>query len=961
MKITIETILSSLTIFGSFLFFVTQPASADVKTEPLLQTTDLNYIGAFRIPSGTFGCSDESRCAFYYAGRGLGYNSINDTLFIYGHVYNGWLAEVNIPALVNSSNINNLKTGTIRQNFIDVWNGTLGYLGPGGSPLGNGGVTGGVLVNGQRLVISQYAYYDAGYEAVLSHATVNANWESGLGFSGMKTVGPANASGVGQTAGYMAWIPFQWRSLMGGSALTGISNISIVTRTSLGPSAWVFDPNQIGVTNPVPATQVVGYPDGHWTLGDYSQANSYMGGSDTVAGVVWPTGSRTVLFFGRHGDTYCYGTGAECNDPADDSKGGHGYPYHARIWAYDANDLFAVKSGTKNPWDIVPYWVYNFEESLNGLIDATSFLLGASYDESSKRIYISADHGDGVMPLIHAFQVNVSTTPDTTPPTSPTTLTATAPSQSSISVSWTASTDNIGVTGYIVERCQGSGCSNFTQVGTPTASPFVDSGLTANTFYNYHVRAIDGAGNLSGWSNVVGATTQAPDTQAPTTPSNLSATAASFSTVNLTWTASTDNVGVTDYRVERCSGSGCANFVQIGTPTSNNYSDTGLSASTLYRYQVRAVDGANNNSTYSSIAQATTQTAPPVAYLQGAATTDTTTATFPGNNTAGNTIIAAISWGNNAAPTCSDSQGNTYTIVTNTYDSTNNQSLGVCYASNIKTGANTFTLNVGGASSTRILIHEYSGIASSSPVDVTKTNIANATTTANNVTSTAATTTQNNDLIFGAVMDDTGTTSITAGTNFTQRHSVNNKDLASQDFLQSTTGSIASTQTFGTAHRYLSHMVAFKTTATASSVTCNTVTTANFSQAAYNSYGAPFDAFQTSTNLINATCSPSDPHTIQATLGQTGDTTRIVYTKGYYYAGSAWTQYSGTCTGALNGDWCQGSVSAMITNPNISTASASAPAYFVGMTCSVQGGSWRCGCRDTSCTNFYWQIQGAGQ
>jgi len=144
-------------------------------------------------------------------------------------------------------------------------------------------------------------------------------------------------------------------------------------------------------------------------------------------------------------------------------------------------------------------------------------------------------------------------------------------------------------------------------------------------------------------------------------------------------------------------------------------------------------------------------------------------------------------------------------------------------------------------------------------------------------------------------------------------------------------------------------------------VLCITITPSNFSQAAYNSYGAPFDAFQTSTNLMNANCSSSDPHTIQATLGQTGDTTRIVYTKGYYYTGSAWTQYTGTCTGALNGDWCQGSVSATITNPNISTASASAPAYFVGMTCSVQGGSWRCGCRDTACTNFYWMIQGAGQ
>lgn len=141
---------------------------------------------------------------------------------------------------------------------------------------------------------------------------------------------------------------------------------------------------------------------------------------------------------------------------------------------------------------------------------------------------------------------------------------------------------------------------------------------------------------------------------------------------------------------------------------------------------------------------------------------------------------------------------------------------------------------------------------------------------------------------------------------------------------------------------------------------CNTVTPSNFSQSAYNAYGAPFDVFSSNTPLINAQCTSADPHTLQLTSGITGDTTRIVYTKGYYYANSLWNQYTGTCTGAQNGDWCQGSVSAMITNPNLSTASAANPTYLVGMTCSVQGGGWKCGCRDTTCSNFSWQVQGAG-
>ena len=65
------------------------------------------------------------------------------------------------------------------------------------------------------------------------------------------------------------------------------------------------------------------------------------------------------------------------------------------------------------------------------------------------------------------------------------------------------------------------------------------------------------------------------DTQAPTAPSGLGATAASSAQINLSWTASTDNVGVTGYRVERCQGAGCTSFAQIATPAGTTYSDSG--------------------------------------------------------------------------------------------------------------------------------------------------------------------------------------------------------------------------------------------------------------------------------------------------------------------------------------------------------------------------------------------------
>ena len=102
-------------------------------------------------------------------------------------------------------------------------------------------------------------------------------------------------------------------------------------------------------------------------------------------------------------------------------------------------------------------------------------------------------------------------------------------------------------------------------------------GCWPNTSYSYRVRAIDAAGNLSGYSNVSSATTAA-DTTPPTAPTGLTATAAGSSAINLSWTASTDNVGVTGYRVERCQGAGCSSFAQVGTPSGTTFADSGLLA-----------------------------------------------------------------------------------------------------------------------------------------------------------------------------------------------------------------------------------------------------------------------------------------------------------------------------------------------------------------------------------------------
>jgi fibronectin type 3 domain-containing protein len=194
--------------------------------------------------------------------------------------------------------------------------------------------------------------------------------------------------------------------------------------------------------------------------------------------------------------------------------------------------------------------------------------------------------------------------PDTTPPAAPTNLVTTVVSPAQINLSWTASTDNVGVTGYKVERCQGAACSNFAQIATPTATTLNDTGLTGSTSYSYRVRATDGAGNLSTYSAPATMATPAPTL---TAPSNLAATAASTTQINLTWSASTEAGGtISGYLVERCSGAGCSNFAQIATPGATTYNDTGVAPSTSYSYRLRATDASNNLSPYSNTASSTT-------------------------------------------------------------------------------------------------------------------------------------------------------------------------------------------------------------------------------------------------------------------------------------------------------------------------------------------------------------------
>lgn len=124
-------------------------------------------------------------------------------------------------------------------------------------------------------------------------------------------------------------------------------------------------------------------------------------------------------------------------------------------------------------------------------------------------------------------------------------------------------------------------------------------GLSSNTSYDVQISAYDAQGNESSLTSALTATTGSSDTEAPTAPSNLAVTGYSEFSATLSWTASTDNVGVTGYEVY-------VNGALNQTVTSTTASILGLSSNTVYEFYVRAKDAVPNYSDISNSVQVRT-------------------------------------------------------------------------------------------------------------------------------------------------------------------------------------------------------------------------------------------------------------------------------------------------------------------------------------------------------------------
>jgi chitodextrinase len=299
---------------------------------------------------------------------------------------------------------------------------------------------------------------------------------------------------------------------------------------------------------------------------------------------VVPTDSTGHTF-----DTQTYNFGADTTAPSA--------PGHLTAVKGTASNALSWTAASDNV-GVTAYDVYR-----NGVYLATTTAATTTYTDAtivSGQGYTYRVDARDLAGNVGTATVIVSGGTDKKPPTAPTGLTATSTSPTMVSLTWTASTDNNGVASYSILRG-----------GVPVASvpgstlSYQDSGLKPGTAYTYTAIAYDAFGNASAASTPATVTTQA-DTSPPTAPGTPTATSVTSTQVSLTWTASTDDVGVVRYDVLR-DGS------VVASVSGMSYIDATVAPGVTYSYAVRSYDAAGNNTT-SGTASITTLTTGSVFY-----------------------------------------------------------------------------------------------------------------------------------------------------------------------------------------------------------------------------------------------------------------------------------------------------------------------------------------------------------
>ncbi len=354
---------------------------ADATTNPLLHAGDVTYVGSFNLPSN------------YTAQevRGLGLSEDGNYLYVGAYTTTPSIGKVSIPSIGGTA------TSVVSLQSVSA-----------SISLDCGGERqeiAGILEKDGKVIISKKCFYvnnaSGGYTHLYSDTSLSS-------FSGITRMYPSGSAQY--TNGWMGHIPTEWQSLLGGSVFAGNSNMSIINQGSNGPTLFTFDPADVDGINPIPATPLMLYPysaDGTTNilniLPDSGVTSDYWTRSDQQnAGMIIPSGTRSALFFYRHGPTSCYGTG--CTDPCNPgAQAEHSYPYNRNIMAFDLNELVEVKNSQQAYHDVVPYeeWA---APNATGACDSY-YYSALAYDDATRMVYVARDLGCCATKVIDVYQV----------------------------------------------------------------------------------------------------------------------------------------------------------------------------------------------------------------------------------------------------------------------------------------------------------------------------------------------------------------------------------------------------------------------------------------------------------------------------------------------------------------------------------------------------------------------------
>lgn len=375
-----------------------------------LAISDLDYRGAFRLSSDTFGESNTN-----YAVGTLGFNPTNDSLFIAGHAQHNAIAEFAIPASIGTG-------GTVSdlpvvdaplQDFVAILDDA-----PTGNPDGIDRIDG-LYVDDGRLIVNAERWYDAAGTAKDTTLVLDADDLAG------DVGGYFELEGGVHAGGYMSDVPDEWRDVLGGPLLTGwAANTSIISRHSVGPSLFTFDPDDLdgdATVDPTVDTNVhmnFPYAGRRWITPDALDQNTTGASprwnflSTARFGFIAP-GTSTFVVVGHTGGVES-GIGYKITQDDGNLCGGYcayeADDYSNAYWLFDVNEILAADDVHLPRPYASGYWSVPFDAG------GQHAIIGGTFDPESATLYLALGNAGQVgtydrPPLILVYDVPTTAGP----------------------------------------------------------------------------------------------------------------------------------------------------------------------------------------------------------------------------------------------------------------------------------------------------------------------------------------------------------------------------------------------------------------------------------------------------------------------------------------------------------------------------------------------------------------------